>query len=208
MLNATFDLMGVPELASTLDKIATVVSGPITTKALIAGGNVVKAAAETAVHRLTGTLAGDVIVVTRVRAQAGERYVMIGPGWDPDAYRRVARNRGASGRDARPDQTTNPGIYGYFLEVGHRSPGKGLSNNQEYKQAAAGLRKQGRRLNTFTNPSSRAYGDLTTPAYPWLGPAFEATKDLAMEVVADTIRDELQALGGSFASDNMRFTGS
>jgi hypothetical protein len=155
---------------------------------------VIQQRAEELVHRLTGALAGDIVVVTRIRADStaggpGSKYVLIGPGWNPDSYRRVARNRGASGREAAPDQTTNPGVYGFFLEVGHRSPGKGLTNDAQYKRDSYQARKHGKKVNTHD------YGKLTTPPYPWLQPAFEQTKEHAMDVMADVIRDRMGALG-------------
>jgi len=191
-----FSIDGLPELNLRLDRIAQVVAGPITREALAAGGKVVKDRAEELVHRLTGTLARDIITVTRIRAASSargtdEKYVLIGPGWNPDNFRRIAKNRGASGREARADQTTNPGVYGYFLEVGHRAPGQGLARNQQYKRAQAALRKQGKRLNTYTNPSSREYGHLSTPPYPFLEPAMESERDNALQAAANVIEERL-----------------
>jgi HK97 gp10 family phage protein len=199
-MNAIFSIDGLPELNARLDKIAVIVANPITREALAAGGKVIKDRAEQLVHRLTGMLASDVVVVTRMRADSttsgpGQKYVLIGPGWDPDLYRRVARNRGASGREVAPDQTTNPGVYGYFLEVGHRAPGQGLAHDLKYKRDASALRKQGRKLNTYTTPSSRDYGHLSTPPYPWLKPAFDDGKDDAVEAMAEVIETRLGALG-------------
>jgi HK97 gp10 family phage protein len=185
-MNAVFSIDGLPELNARLDKIAVIVANPITREALAAGGKVIKDKAESLVHRLTGTLAGDIVVVTRMRAASNakgndEKYVLIGPGWNPDLYRRTARNRGASGREVAPDQTTNPGVYGYFLEVGHRSPGQGLAHNPQYRRDQAAARKQGKRVNTHD------YGNLTTPPYPWLEPAFNDSKDDAVAAMADVI---------------------
>jgi hypothetical protein len=86
-------------------------------------------------------------------------------------------------------------VYGYFVEVGHRSPGKGLNNNPEYRRASAAGRKQGKRLNTYTNPSSRGYGNLTTPPYPWLEPAFDQSKDAAFAKMGEVIEHDLGELG-------------
>lgn len=193
-VNAVFTIDGLPELNARLDRIAVIVANPITREALQAGGKIIKDRAEELVHRLTGTLAGDIVVVTRMRSDStaggpGQKYVLIGPGWNPDSYRRVAKNRGASGREASPDQTTNPGVYGYFLEVGHRAPGKGLAHNQQYRRDAYAARKQGKRVNTHD------YGNLTTPPYPWLEPAFEQGKEPALEKMAEVIRDRLEGLG-------------
>jgi HK97 gp10 family phage protein len=212
-MNAVFSIDGLPELNARLDKIAVIVANPITRDALQAGGKVIKDRAEQIVHRLTGMLAGDIVVVTRMRSDStvsgpAQKYVLIGPGWNPDLTRHsglggavatklgaIAANRGAPNRAAPADQTTNPGVYGYFLEVGHRAPNKGLNSNAEYRRDAYAARKQGRRLNTYTRPSSRAYGNLSTPPYPWLEPAFNQSKDEAVAAMAQTIEDELGALG-------------
>jgi hypothetical protein len=194
MMNAVFN-MNVTPFNDRLDRIAMIVANPIAKEALEKGGTVVQIRAEELVHRLTGVLMRDIVVVTRARSDGPAKYVLIGPGWDPGNYRRVAPRRMAHGMDVRPDQTTNPGIYGYFLEVGHRSPGEGLAHNAAFKRDSARARKQGKKLNTYTDPSSRAYGNLSTPPYPWLEPAFEQTKDHAVEVIADTIRERLAALG-------------
>jgi HK97 gp10 family phage protein len=193
-MNAVFSIDGLPALNARLDRIAVVVANPITREALQAGGKVIKDRAEELVHRLTGMLATDIVVVTRMRADStaggpGQKYVLIGPGWNPDLYRRVARNRGASGREVAADQTTNPGVYGYFLEVGHRAPGKGLAHDLRYKRDSYAARKRGQRVNTHD------YGNLTTPPYPWLKPAFDQTKDDAVDAMANVIESRLGALG-------------
>ena len=215
-MQAIFSINGLPALNARLDKIAVVVANPITRAALQAGGKVIRDRAEELVHRLTGMLAGDIVVVTRMRADStsggpAQKYVLIGPGWNPDLTRHSglaghpyasktgaigAANRGASNREVRPaDQTTNPGVYGFFLEVGHRAPGEGLAHNKLYRRDAAALSKQGRLLNTYTTPSSRDYGNLSTPPYPWLEPAFNESEEEAFQVMADVINDQLNALG-------------
>ena len=142
-------------------------------------------------HKLTGTLAGDIIVKIVLFQQNLQSYALIGPGWDPQQYRRVTQGRGARNREVFADQTTNPGIYGYFLEVGHRAPGKGLARNPEYKRAQGALRKQGRLLNTYTQPSSRDYGHLSTPAYPWLEPAAVEQGAAAVAAMSEEIQVRL-----------------
>jgi hypothetical protein len=39
------------------------------------------------------------------------------------------------------------------------------------------------------------YGHLTTPPYPWLKPAFDSSKDEAVQAMADVINTRLGALG-------------
>ena len=194
-MEPTFEVDGLPELNARLDKIATLVSGPIAREALQAGGALIKDRAIENVHRLTGALASDIIMVTRMGEEGLEKYILIGPGFDPNQFRRVAPGRRAGNRDAHADQTTNPGVYGYFLEVGHRAPQQGLAHNAEYQRAARFSRKQGKMLNSFTNPSSRDYGHLSTPAYPFLGPAVEEEGEAALQAAADVIERRLAEQG-------------
>jgi hypothetical protein len=212
-MNAVFSIDGLPQLNARLDKIAVVVANPITREALETGGKVIQVRAEQLVRRLTGMLASDIVVVTRVRGATaavgsgrttvGEKYVLIGPGWNPDLTRHsglggrpyasktgAIGNRAAANREVKnADQTTNPGVYGYFLEVGHRAPGQGLAHNLQYRRDAAAARKKGQRVNTHD------YGHLTTPPYPWLEPAFEQTKDAAVIAMGEVIDARLGALG-------------
>jgi HK97 gp10 family phage protein len=220
-MNVVFRMDGLPTLNARLDKIAVVVTGPITREALQVGGEVIRKRAEELVHRLTGMLAGDIVVVSRIRKSTaavgggidsvGEKYVLIGPGWNPDLTKHAgldehpyaskigaigAADRSAPNRDVRPaDSTTNPGIYGYFLEVGHRAPGKGLQHDQQFRRDSKAAHKLGNRLNTYTTPSSREYGHLSTPPYPWLEPAFNQSKDEAVQWMADVIEARLAELG-------------
>ena len=188
-MEPTFEILGLPEMNARLDKIATMVSGPIAREALQAGGALIKAAAEANVHRLTGLLASDIIMVTRMREEGLEKYVIIGPAWDPSQFRRVAQNRGARNREVHADQTTNPGVYGYFLEVGHRAPGKGLAHDLPYQRDSRAARKRKQRVDTGQ------YGQLSTPAYPFLGPAVESEGEAALAAAAEVIETRLAEQG-------------
>lgn len=190
MMEPTFDIEGLPELNARLDKIATLVAGPIAREALQAGGKIIKDRAVQNVRKLTGALAADIVIVTRMREEGLEKYVLVGPAWDPNAFRRVARNRQAGNQAvASADQSTNPGVYGYFLEVGHRAPGQGLANNPQYKRDRAAARKQGKKVDTSK------YGHLATPPYPWLGPAVTSERDAAFEAAAEVIEKRLEEQG-------------
>jgi hypothetical protein len=191
------DIEGIPAVAARLDKMQQALAGPMVRKALEEGGEILRAQAEENVHKLTGTLAADIDVKVGIFKESLVSYAVIGPGWDPTSFRWVT-NRSARNRDAapEPDQTTNPGVYGYFLEVGHRAPGLGLAHNAEYQRAARFSRKQGKMLNTYTNPSSRDYGHLSTPPYPWLLPAAEEKGEAAMEQVGFSLGKSLEASEG------------
>lgn len=182
------DYEGIPDVGLKLDRMQQAVAGPIARAALAKGGEVFRAQAEANVHKLTGTLAADIIVKVAVFQDSLQSYALIGPGWDPSNFRRVAPGRTAGSRELFPDQTTNPGIYGYILEVGHRAPGLGLAHDQAYQRAARISRKTGKLLNTYTKPSSREYGHLSTPPYPWLEPAAAEKGDEATAIVAEEIR--------------------
>lgn len=193
----TAEIQGLPELAAKLDLMQQKIAGPIARRALHEGGEILRQAAERNIHRVTGALQLSLLVKVAVFAQNLDSYALIGAGMDPANFRRVAMNRRAGNREAQPqiDQTTNPGVYGLFVEVGHRSPGKGLAHNAEYRKAAANLRRRGKLLNTFTAPSSRDYGHLSTPPHPWLGPAAEAYGELAIDTVGQSIQTDLDAMG-------------
>jgi HK97 gp10 family phage protein len=185
-MEMTFAIEGLPELAQRLDSIAVVVAGPIARHGLEAGGDVIAEQARANVHKLTGLLAGDVVVVVRVHQDAGESYALIGPGWDPEAFRRTRQRRGRWANEApSPDQTTNPGLYGKFLETGHRDAGEGLAHNLEYQRAR-------RRAHGAINTAE--FGSLTTPPYPWLAPALDERGEQALEVCAETMREDLEGL--------------
>jgi hypothetical protein len=156
---------------------------------LQAGGKIIKDRAVQNVHKLTGALAADIVIVTRMREEGLEKYVLIGPGWSPDAYRRVANRQVGNRTVASADSSTNPGIYGYFLEVGHRAPGKGLAHNPQFKRDQAAARKQSKKVDTSK------YGQLATPPYPWLGPAVESETDAAIQAAADVIETRLAEQG-------------
>lgn len=186
-METTFSIDGLPQLAARLDSIATIVSGPIAKRGLEAGGEVIAEQARANVHKLTGALAGDVVIVVRVHQEAGESFALIGPGWNPEAFRRTRQRRGRWANEApAPDQTTNPGLYGKFLETGHRDAGEGLAHNLDYQRARRRARGP---INTAE------FGTLTTPPYPWLGPAFESRAEQALEVCAETMRGDLEGLG-------------
>lgn len=182
---------GIPELGARLDNIASLIADPVAIEALEKGGAVIQQLAENNVRKLTGALSRDIVVVTRVLhgEAAGQKYVLIGPGWDEENFRRAVQRRGKYANEApRPDQTTNPGLYGLFLEVGHRAPEHGLSRDLEYKRAYAAARKDHERV------ISSEFGTLTTPPYPWLAPAFESGKDEALEIMAATIQSRLEGM--------------
>lgn len=198
-LNMTFEMAGLPELNARLDETAQGIAGPAARDALQAGGDIVKEEAQQLVRRKTGALADDIVAVVhmtkgvmssdRVSSEA-QNYVLIGAAWAPDFYRRVARySRRPGDNPPEADLTTNPGLYGYFLEVGHRGPGQGLAHNVEYNRDRKAAKKQGLKVD------SSKYGSLAVPPYPWLEPAFDASHDRAFEKMSDIIKLALSRVG-------------
>jgi hypothetical protein len=187
------DIEGIPQLGLELDRMQQAIAGPIAREALQAGGNILADAARANIHSITGALAADVVVQIALFRENYQSYALIGPGWDAGNFRRVAKNRRGI---PQADQTTNPGVYGYFVEVGHRAPGLGLAHNAQFQLDYRQARKQGRRLDTFSNPSSRAYGHLDTPPHPWLMPAAAAEGGAAVDAVRDVFVNRIH--GGQF----------
>jgi len=184
-----FDIEGLPQLAARLDSIASMVSGPIAKVALAAGGEVIAVQARANIHSVTGAAVDDVVIVVRIHQEAGESYALIGPGWDPEKFRRTRQRRGRWANEApAPDQTTNPGLYMKFVETGHRDAGEGLAHNLEYQRARYAAKKRGEKLNTAE------FGTLTTPPHPWLGPAVDTRGEEALERVGESIRTQLESL--------------
>lgn len=71
--------------------------------------------------------------------------------------------------------TNDPGVYGKFVEEGHAPPGKGRE-----KSAA---RRRGIELE---------FGGKDTPPHPWLRPAWEGSKDQALDAMIESLRDGIQ----------------
>jgi HK97 gp10 family phage protein len=71
----------------------------------------------------------------------------------------------------------DPGIYGLFVEKGHVAPGAHAASQR--------AKRSGRQIE---------FGTHDTPPHPWLGPAFNDSKDEAMEVVGEVIRERLEDL--------------
>jgi len=177
-MDILFSIDGIPELAKKLDGISEVVAGPIAGEALEAGGEIIAAQAEENIHSVTGALAADVVVVTRAKSEQGQRYVLIGPGFDKENFRRSVQRRGRYANEApAADQTTNPGVYGLFDEIGHGPPGVHADRQR--------AKRSGKQIE---------FGDNETPPHPWLGPAFETREEEALEKVAEVIKERLEDL--------------
>lgn len=76
--------------------------------------------------------------------------------------------------------TDDPGVYSKFVEEGHAPPGKGRE-----KAAAA---RRGIELE---------FGGKDTPPHPWLRPAWEGSKDQALEAIIESLKDGIEAAAKS-----------
>lgn len=71
--------------------------------------------------------------------------------------------------------TNDPGVYGKFVEEGHAPPGKGRE-----KSAA---RRRGIELE---------FGGKDTPPHPWMRPAWEGSKDQALDAMVESLREGVE----------------
>lgn len=169
---------GLQDLLRRLDKIPLALSRGIARDALQEAGEVIQAAAEASAPRgLTGELEEDIVVQVKISGDFRNNRVLVGPGY-PGAAGLRTRSRGKYA--GRQDSTTSPGVYGKFVETGHGMPG--------YSWASRfGSAKQRRRTGRQVE-----LGSHDVPPHPWLAPAFAASADEAVQVLADRTREALQ----------------
>jgi HK97 gp10 family phage protein len=164
----TFEWRGVPELNRALLAIPAQLSRQVVGPALRAGGEVVREAAMAQAPVRTGELQADVIIKVRVDPDLVRNYVLIGPGYSRGALTVQGLTRNKRGKlEIDVDTTESPGIYGAFVEKGHR---EGHRSGGEIE-----------------------YGG-NAPPHPWLRPAFESTKDEAMDVVTEFLAAGLKGV--------------
>jgi HK97 gp10 family phage protein len=163
------------QLEENMQSIPAQLESRIARQALEAGGNIVLAAARESAPVKTGELSEDLIIKVHVNTSGNyaDNYVLIGPGYDRGKLR--ARKRGKYA--GQLDSSTSPGVYGKFVEEGHAPPG-----------GAADKRRARRRGIEIE------FGGRETPPHPWLGPAFDGSKDAALEAMADVMTIGLAAV--------------
>ena len=72
---------------------------------------------------------------------------------------------------------------------GAQSPENAESEASSIASRIEAARKQGKTVDTSK------YGNLSTPAYPWLGPAVDSEGDAALQAAADVIETRLAEQG-------------
>jgi HK97 gp10 family phage protein len=162
---------GLDELLRRLDQIPLALSRNVARQALEEAGAVIQSAAEASAPKLTGELADDIIVEVHVAGDLRSNRVLIGPGYDRSSMKTRKRGRYAG----RQDSTTSPGVYGGFVEKGHGMAGHSWKSR----------RRSGHQIEL---------GSHDVPPHPWLKPAFEASKDAAVQVLADRTKEALDRI--------------
>jgi HK97 gp10 family phage protein len=165
------------QLEENMQSIPAQLESKIAHQALQAAGEIVQAAAEASAPYKTGALKGDIVIKvhTNTSGDFSDNYVLIGPGYDRSKLK--AHHRGA--HPNLLDTATSPGVYGKFVELGHAGPGMAREKRRNKKRGlllAAGK---------------------DTPAHPWLKPAFESSKDAAMDAMAETMQTGLVAVASA-----------
>jgi hypothetical protein len=123
-------------------------------------------------------LAEDIVIKVHVNTSGNfhDNYVLIGPGYNRSGLRTRKRGKYAGAVDS----STSPGVYGKFVEVGHAPP-----------HMAAEKRKARR------SGFEIEFGGRETPPHPWLRPAFDGSKDAALEAMAGVMQSGLVAVAAA-----------
>jgi HK97 gp10 family phage protein len=160
------------QLERNMQQIPAQLEAKIARQALQAGGEIIQVAAEASAPRRSGELADDIVIKVHVNTAGNfhDNYVLVGPGYDRARVRIRKRGKYAG----RADSSTSPGVYGKFVEVGHAPPG------------LAGEKRKARRSGFEIE-----FGGRDTPPHPWLGPAFKASKEAAVEAMGEVMRTGL-----------------
>jgi hypothetical protein len=101
------EVRGLAELQTTLLNMPINASRIAMREALIAGGTVFLDEIEATIPRLTGELAGDMVIVAKVGSDLSKNFCEVGPAYIPGRTK---------------DSEDDPGVFIKFLEFGHRSP--------------------------------------------------------------------------------------
>jgi len=166
------------QLEQNMQAIPAQIEAKIARQALTTGGTIVQAAAEATAPRKTDELAEDIVIKVHVNTSGNfhDNYVLIGPGYDRSRLRIRRRGKYAG----RVDPSTSPGVYGKFDELGHAPPGGAIEKKRAQRR---GIEIE--------------FGGRETPPHPWLGPAFEASKDEALGAMAEVMQAGLVAVASA-----------
>lgn len=165
------EVRGLEQLGRALQSIPAVLSTRVMRGALHAAGDVMAEAAESTAPVRSGELKADIIVKVHVGSDLSNNYVVVGPGYDRGSLtvrgtRPSLRRKGAT--EAIVDTSESPGVYGKFVELGHQ--------------------------NGHRSGGEIEHGSGETPPHPWLRPAFEISKETALETFVEYTRGGLEGV--------------
>jgi HK97 gp10 family phage protein len=164
-MEMTVQVRGLSELARTCQQdLPDTIAKRCMRETLHAGGDVLAAAQEASAPVLTGAMKADIGAIVRVDPGAMGGYVVVGP-----LYNRAAIKPRRSGVVVSSD---SPGVYDVFVERGHAPPGMA-------KEKRAARRRH----------IELEFGGRDTPPHPWVRPAWESSKNEALSVMLETLRE-------------------
>jgi HK97 gp10 family phage protein len=172
-------ISGLEDLLRRLDQVPLVLAREVARDGLEEAGEIIQQAAENSAPRRSGELSEDIIVSVRVSGDFRSNRVLVGPGYPGPGFKTRKRGRYAG----QQDTTTSPGIYARFVEEGHGMPGYSWGSR-------FGSAKQRRRTGRQVE-----LGSHDVPPHPWLKPAFDASKDQAVQVLVDRSKETLDRIG-------------
>jgi HK97 gp10 family phage protein len=152
--------------------------------ALHAAGDVFAGAIESTAPVRTGELKDDIIVAVHVSGDLRENYVIVGPGYDRGKLLVRGTKIGRRGEtEAIVNTSDSPGVYALFVERGHAAPGHGKAQQRKGKSA-----------------HEIEYGGRSTPAHPFMRPAWEVSKDAGLEAFVAYVRAGLAGVAAAARS--------
>lgn len=117
----TVEVRGLAQLGRALNSIPAVFSTRILREALHAAGAVMATAAEATAPVRTGALRADIITKVHVSPDLRSNYVLVGPGYDRGSLLvRGTRFNRRGKLEAVVNTADSPGVYGKFVETGHK----------------------------------------------------------------------------------------
>lgn len=159
-------IKGLAELARTLEReLPEKLAKGIIRDALRAGAEVIAGAIEDSAPVKSGELQESIVSRITVETRRGlHGFGIIGPGYD------VSRAR-ISKRTGKPDTAGTPGVYAVFVEKGHGPPGTAKAKRMAKRRSI-----------------SIEFGDRATPPHPFMGPAFAAAREEALDAIIASLR--------------------
>lgn len=166
-MEMTVQIRGLSELARTCQHdLPEAIAKRCIRETLHAMGDVLAAAQEATAPVLTGAMKADIGAIVRVDPGAMGGYVVVGP-----LYNRSALKPRRSGGVVSSD---SPGVYDVFVELGHAPPGMAKEKR---------LARQ--------RHIELEFGGRATPPHPWMRPAWESSKNEALNTGVETLRETI-----------------